>query len=365
MDKPTSLCLSQVQLKHFRCFESFQLDIEAPILLLEGANGVGKTSFLEALYYTCYLRSFRTHIPKELIAFGKDSFFVKVAVRGTEPGISHVIQVGFSHNKRLVKVDQKPILSYKELMGHYRIVSVTEDDLELVKGSPQARRLFMDQVLMVIKPSYGQELRSYRQVVDQRNALLQQKIADRHIYDILTEQLWEKSRHIQCQREELLARLEKRVNLFCETCIHEPIRIRLSYLPKRKLACSFGEFCNSYPELYDQEKRFGRSLFGVHLDDVSIIFCDRKSRIFASRGQQKLIVMLIKMAQQEFLAQGGSPTLFLLDDFMTDFDPERVLSLLRALEQLNSQLIFTTPSQESFLEDQLRGLGAQVSKLTY
>ena len=64
MDKPTSLCLSQVKLKHFRCFESFQLDIEAPTLLLEGANGVGKTSFLEALYYSCYLRSFRTHIPR-------------------------------------------------------------------------------------------------------------------------------------------------------------------------------------------------------------------------------------------------------------------------------------------------------------
>src|SRR5690349_8885573 len=163
-DQINSLQVTHIQIKDFRCFESLTLSFEGPIILIEGDNGSGKTSLLEALYYGCYLRSFRTSSPKELIRFGSNSFFVKMAVRNqlNAQTFGHDIQVGFSRGKRVVKVDQKPIASYKELMDHYRIISLTDDDMQLVKGAPQERRSFIDQAVLLNDPAYGQKLRDFR-----------------------------------------------------------------------------------------------------------------------------------------------------------------------------------------------------------
>ncbi len=359
----TAIRLCHIQLKNFRCFKQYSLDIDSSYVLLEGANGVGKTSILEALYYTCYLRSFRTHSPKELISFGKEEFFVKVLL-DNEQHVSHTIQIGFSHNKRLVKVDQRPINSYKDLMAHYRVVSVSESDLGLVQASPQHRRLFMDQVAILLDPTYAQQLKTYRQIVDQRNALLQHRPVNQDTYTILSAQLWDRAHVIQQERNKLLDRIAKRVNARAKKCMVNIEPIHFLYCPKRSLEQSFEAFQEKYRNLQEQEMRFGRTLFGPHLDDISIIFEGQQSRLFASRGQQKLIVMLIKMAQLELLLEAGIPGICLLDDFMTDFDPDRAEALLESLKNLGTQLIFTTPVAGGKLADQLKAMGAQITHIT-
>src|SRR5688572_2091521 len=115
--------VTQLHIKNFRCFSGYTLDIGAPYVHIEGVNGVGKTTILEALHYACYLRSFRTHIPKELISFGKSDFFIKLSLHDQLHSMDHTIQIGFSPTKRLVKVDQKTIESYKDLLSHYRVIS--------------------------------------------------------------------------------------------------------------------------------------------------------------------------------------------------------------------------------------------------
>src|SRR4029077_9400420 len=116
------LQVAAISLKNFRCFDQVTLDLNSRIVLIYGANGTGKTSLLEALYYGCYLRSFRTHLSRDLVALGKESFFVKFLIRNSsaENCIDHTIQIGFTHNKRLVKVDNKTMVSYKELLSYYR-----------------------------------------------------------------------------------------------------------------------------------------------------------------------------------------------------------------------------------------------------
>ena len=117
--------------------------------------------------------------------------------------------------------------------------------------------------------------------------------------------------------------------------------------------------------LYQNELQAGRSLFGAHLDDFIIRFQDKKSKQFASRGQQKLVVLLMKIAQIKQLSRKKGPAIFLLDDFMTDFDPERVRTLFSILAQLDTQLIFTCPVGGSILSQQLQSMGGQVIKLTH
>ncbi len=350
--------LRSIELKNFRCFSHLVLPIESPYVLLEGKNGVGKTSILESLYYVGYLRSFRTYSPKELVAFKANGFFAKIGLHASD-GFFHDIQVGFSAGKKVVRVDNSPISSYKDLMAYYRVISLTEDDLSLIQGSPQCRRQFLDQMMVLLRPDSGKSLKLHRHIVDQRNALLYRKTYDTMTFEILSKQLWEHSLSISNQRKELLSSLENQVGLLQKRFLTLSAPFRFDYEPKESYGISWDEFYGNNGPLFEREKRFGRSLFGAHLDDFLVRMGNNEARFFASRGQQKLVLILIKMAQLQLLDHAGSQTIFLLDDFMTDFDQNNAQELLLALFSGACQLIFTAPFSGSLLEQTLIKEGGQ------
>lgn len=353
--------ISHLSIKNFRCFNALELDFNSPITLIEGLNGTGKTSLLEALHYLCYLRSFRTHIPSELVHFGQEHFFIKARLQ--KDSDEHNLQVGFSHKKRLVKIDEKAIGSYKELLNYYRIVTLTEDDLDLIKGGPELRRLFIDQAIVLEDADYVAASKRCKDIVDNRNALLKRG-GSSDSYALWTEQLWQVTRQIQQARIIMLAHLEQAVKELISSYFNDEFTISFAYQPKKASYNSFQEFINAHVSLYQDEQRFGRSLFGAHLDDFSIQFKDTKSKSFASRGQQKLIILLLKVAQIRLLESQGRPAILLLDDFMTDFDMTRAITLITILCSLKIQLIFTVPTTQGFLQSELLAHGAIALKLT-
>lgn len=353
--------LTHLHIKNFRCFNALELDFKNPITLIEGLNGTGKTSLLEALHYLCYLRSFRTHIPSELVQFGQEHFFIKARLQ--KESDEHNLQVGFSHRKRLVKIDEKSIGSYKELLNYYRIVTLTEDDLDLIKGGPEERRLFVDQAIVLEDADFVILSKRCKDIVENRNALLKRG-ASLDSYQLWTEQLWQVTSQIQETRIKMLAQLEQAVQALVRAYFNNEFTIAFSYQPKKASYSSFSEFTQHHASLYADEQRFGRSLFGAHLDDFSIHFKDAKSKSFASRGQQKLIVLLLKVAQIQLLEGLSRPAILLLDDFMTDFDLGRAQILISILCSLKIQLIFTVPTSDGFLQKELLAQGAGNLKLT-
>jgi DNA replication and repair protein RecF len=358
------LQLTHIYLKNFRCFSEKRIDFTSNVVLLAGDNGSGKTSLLEAIHYLCYLRSFKTYSPRELVHFGETSFFIK-AVFASDNDATHEIQVGLSGAKRLVKLDQKAICSYKDLMNHYRIVTLTEDDLLLVKGIPDVRRTFIDQVILLNDQEFIETIRAFRHTLDNRNSLIHQGAIHTESFMVWTKQLYEKSQAIQELRIKWLAILADRVRQLAQDHFNSAMSITFDYtLKKGVLGEGFDAFIAKNPELFDLERRYGRSLFGAHLDDFVIKLQDIRSKHYASRGQQKLIALLIKIAQiQELLAHKGG-VIFLLDDFMTDFDTERANIFLDILLQLKGQLIFTTPVKDGFFAQKLDSVGAQYISLT-
>lgn len=356
--------VTHLELKQFRCFKHESFVIDNQFVLFIGRNGTGKSSIVEALHYLCYLRSFRTHRPTDLAKFETDGFFIKADIQ--EGNESHTLQVGVSGSKRLVKLDQKAIGTYKELLDHYRIITITEDDLALIKGSPDFRRRFIDQIIGLSDYSYIDTMRQCKIIVDNRNALLKQRSPVWDEYVIWTKQLWAISSQIQNERQKVLAVIADKVSLLlAKYCLNEDLQVSFIYKsknmdPKKPYSIFFDQLKN----LYQQEIRFKRSLFGAHLDDYQIDFQGKTSKLFASRGQQKLIVLLVKMAQVQLLTKAKGPVIMLLDDFMTDFDESRVQKLLLALYGLECQLIFTSPNEQGFLEIQLANAGAQIKKLT-
>jgi len=360
--------LTQIHIKNFRCFSQVTLDIDGAIVLVEGNNGSGKTTILEALHYLCYLRSFRTHSPRELIQFGRDGFFIKASFNQTisDQQQAHEVQVGFSDKKRLVKIDQQAVSSYKELLDHYRIVTLTETDLALINEGPDVRRAFLDQAILLHDATFIATIRDYKVVADNRAKLILGGARDHDSYMLWTRQLWEKSRVIQAKRQAMLHQIGQEVSELVRLNFDSQIAVDFTYGPKKMGDwATFDDFMQANSELKQEEVRFGRSLFGAHLDDFAINFQDKRSKLYASRGQQKLIVLLVKIAQIKLLTLQKGAAIFLLDDFMTDFDAQRADVLLSILTGLQSQLIFTSPLTMGFFEQKIRDMGAHCIKLTY
>jgi DNA replication and repair protein RecF len=339
-----------LQLKNFRCFKDVTVSFDSPLVVISGANGTGKTSLLEALYYACYARSFRTYNAQELIRFNEPSFFIKVGFGSDNE--HHELHVGFADKKRLIKLNQHTVATYKQLLDHYRVVTLTEDELELIKGGPEERRRFLDQATLLQDPEHVSDLKKLRHIVTARNALLKQSVVDEDSYQVWTQQLKTCSTLVQMRRILLLKDLEQIINTLLVQYVSPDNSITLEYVPKLYEA-----------DLYEREMRFGRSLFGAQLDEIVIHFQEKKSRVFASRGQQKLLVVLIKMAQVQLLLDKRGPCLILLDDFMTDFDPYHAQALVKALIDLKCQLLFTAPGYLGSLEQFFYELGAQELKI--
>lgn len=353
--------VTHLELTNFRCFLRKHIDFDSKVIVIEGLNGSGKTSLLEALHYACYLRSFRTHSPRDLLAFGTDTFSLKVTfdVERQPVALTHQLHIGYTSKKRLVKLNDKALYSYKELMDHFRIVTITEDDLAVIKGSPEVRRGFLDQALLLYHPEYLQLLKEYKVILENRNRLLQVEQINQTMYQIWSEQLWLKSCLIQDQRIQLLHLLQQEVNVLLELYFGHGIRVECTYQPKLHPCSSWQHMLQEKKNLLTLERRFRRSLFGAHLDDVIITFQGAASRMFASRGQQKLVLLLIKIAQLKVLDQKRGAALFLLDDFITDFDEQRSQIALTAITGLKSQSIFTLPIKSSHVNALLHKIGAQ------
>lgn len=347
------MIINNLRLKNFRCFSTLDLSFDNKFVVLEGDNGTGKSTILEALHYACYLKSFRTRLKKELVNFEQDHFFLQVDFEEEFDLSKNQIQIGFSKNDtKSVKFNQKQVISYKDIISRYKVISLAEDDLQLVVGAPEFRRSYLNQSLFLLNPEILILLKEYKKILDQRNRFIainsQSKIVGTKKNELFswTEQLWSRTYLLQNQRVEFLKKVENKVNLFLDqyfSSMDSKISIELIYSKKNFKQDSFDEFWKFYEkDLIHKEQRWQRTLFGFHLDDFTINFKNKRARFFASRGQQKLVLFLLKVVQLLEI-QENEPGVLLLDDFLTDFDINKLMGAIFLLKDQNFQFFITSP----------------------
>ena len=322
------------------------------INVIYGNNGQGKTNWLEAIHMLAHAKSFRTRHLHEAIAFTKSAASVSGQV-SRDSNIERDLQVDIRANTRQTFVNSK-----RESLAHYaaqlHAVWFTADELEVVRGGPEARRSFIDRGAISLHPSYAQALSSYGKVIKQKKSLLHQAAEGRlkfeeavELLEPWNEQLISLSAQIHRSRTAYVQLLNDALehSLFGDT-----LSIRyVSSLEGKGDLTNYEDLIAQRLQIRMQAEVFaGACLIGPHRDDLSVLFGDRNLRSFGSSGQQRSALITLDLAAiSVYHSQHQDYPIFLIDDVDAELDGIRIERLLEYLDG-RTQTFVTTSKKNHF-----------------
>lgn len=320
--------------------------------ILLGENGQGKTNWLEAIHLLATTRSFRTSKLSEAIAFNETSAIVVARIQVSEE-IVHELRVVLEGNSKAFSVNGKRE-TVQRYLGELHAFVFNADQLEIIRGTPEHRRRFLDDSITAVHPPYIQTIADFNRVLKQKNALLQsaqeQDLPLSKVVEVIApwnEQLVKHSAKVHRSRVRIVQRLNEALanKLFGD----EAITIRYaSSLEKKGDLDDYEALLFSRLEIRLQaEMASGYSLIGPHRDDLEVMLDGHDIRRFGSSGQQRSALLLLLLANIDiFYAQRGEYPLFLLDDLDAELDYRRIGQLLEYLDGRTQT--FVTTSKDSF-----------------
>ncbi len=305
-------------------------------MLVVGSNGAGKTNLLESLHVGTQGFSPRTRNDASLIRFGREG--ARIALAGTRAGspleLNVVLQAGAA---KRASVNGARLQAAEQLRAEVATLVFTPDRLVVVKGGPAARRAYFDRALGRATPARAVLPAEYGAALAQRNASLRGVaggFSSREALRPWTERVVELGARLVEARREAIAAVEP---AFAERA------------GELGLADATLRYDAEPPTAAALEARLDRDLdrgatgIGPHLDDVGILAGDRDLRAFGSQGEQRLAVLSLLLAEGELIAERrGSPPLLLLDDVLSELDPERRRILAERLCSFGQTLITST-----------------------
>lgn len=323
--------------------------------VIHGDNGAGKSNLLEALHYTAALRSFRGARADSLQQMGMDTCVIKARVAGER--VPRTYQIGLETGRaRKLKLDEKRPRSIAAWHATIHVVLFHPGDLELATGTPDRRRAFLDRMLEQMDPAYGPSLKAYGKALRSRNRLLKQLDGGAgdttaiRSYDPILAQHGE---HIGRARAALVDELGPRaMHAFHEVAGME-LPLEVHYRPR--VAPEAEVILQALHDSFRKDCARGFTADGPHGDDLSLEVRSVAAKHHASQGQQRAIVLALKVAElDELTRRTGKVPVLLLDDVSSELDRGRNRRLFEMLSRLGGQVFLTTTHPEFILLDEHR-----------
>jgi DNA replication and repair protein RecF len=343
--------LSYLHLNNFRSYENAELELKPGITTFIGSNGEGKTNIVEAVGFLAYLRSHRTSSDNPLIKLGQEKAYIRARTVVGEREELLEIEVNLGRANR-ARINQQPLRSTRELLGHLRAVLFTPEDLALVKGDPMERRDFLDTLLISRTPRYAGVIADYEKALKQRNSLLKNRPHERDL------EPWDK--HLAQFGSQLIAARKDLVSELMPLVIsaYEGISkgdaIGAQYKSSQELQGSAAselerEILEILPTLRRAEIERGMTLIGPHRDDLLLSLGPTPVKGYASQGESWSYALSLRMGayrllSDEFLGEGGQPIL-ILDDVFSELDSVRRGALLELIGS-SEQVLVTAAVEE-------------------
>jgi DNA replication and repair protein RecF len=334
---------TRLTLRDFRTYPAAEVQLGAGLTVVTGRNGVGKTNLLEAVYFACTGRSCRTGNERECVRFGAE--LTRLELECEDAGRRHELSVGFQPGQpKRLRVDGVTVDRLTDVATRPLVSVFLPDRLELVTGAPALRRAHLDQVVAALRPTRAATRRAYSAALGQRNALVAAIRAGRASRGSVPAWDAELARHgvaLMADRAQVVKELRPRFSAHAEG-LGLSTDAEVLYRP-RSQATTADELAAELAERLESDLERGFTGHGPHRDELMLRREGRELRAYGSRGQQRLALLALLLAEREALAESrGTPPLMLLDDVMSELDAGRRARLIDVLRGGGQSLITTT-----------------------
>lgn len=349
--------LTHLSLRHFRNYGEQQIDFAAAKTILVGENAQGKSNLLEAVELLATLKSHRTSRDRDLVQQDQPVAQISASVR-RELGLADISLVLRQAGRRTAILNGEKLRRQLDFLGTLNAVQFSSLDLDLVRGGPGERRDWLDTLLIQLEPIYAHILSQYNQVLKQRNALIKQSYGDDSgesgpainatEFALWDAQLAALGTRVIRRRARAIARLAPIAHQWHQAISGQREDLQIHYQPNVPLveddpAVIQGSFLEKIQQRAIAEQHQRTTLVGPHRDDIEFAINDTPSRQYGSQGQQRTLVLALKLAELHLIDEViGEPPLLLLDDVLAELDLSRQNQLLEAIQDRFQTIITTT-----------------------
>lgn len=338
--------LRNLELTNFRNYNSLKVNLNPHINIIYGNNAQGKTNLLESIYFLGITKSHLFNLDNNIIKDGKDICKIKGNVIKNK--IKTKLEINLNNNDKVLKIDDKEIKKLSNYINSsLNIIFFYPEDLEIIKGSPNNRRNFLNIELSQLSDNYLKILNEYQKLLKIRNDYLKkmskQIPVDKNYFQIITNYLIDKAILIYKMRNKFVLK----INEECESIFFQITSLKgfnIKYIPnftEENIDIKLS-LMNKLSKNINKEIKLGTTLYGPHRDEIEFYLNDKNLKLYGSQGQKRLAVLSMKLAEINIFKQykNNNPIL-LLDDVFSELDDIKKNNIIKYLSD-DIQVIITT-----------------------
>ncbi len=347
------MILKQLSVINFRNYEEADLSLNSKINIFYGQNAQGKTNLLESIYFLSFTKSHRSFIDNNLIKNGEKFLKIKGIIK-TESLFDTKLEISLEKDKKNIFVDGDIYKKVSDYITKLNIIIFYPDDLDIIKGSPNIRRRYINSEISQYDNNYLLILNKFRKIQHMRNDYLKKIISynnyDKQYFIIINDYYIKSSIDIYFARNNFIEELNK----YIDKIFYDLTGLRGFHIEYKNSLnidnfnnMNFNEIEELFKEKlnnsFDSELRIGSSLIGPNKDDIEFFLNDLNLKNYGSQGQQRIAVLTTKLAEIEILKNHSLETpILLLDDVFSELDDEKKNRLLKYINQDIQTIITTT-----------------------
>ena len=337
--------LEKLSLQNFRNYTSLNIKLNPHVNIIYGNNAQGKTNLLESIYVLGLTKSHLFQLDNHLITSGKEFYKIKGIIK--KDNIKTQYEIFGNINSKILKIDGQEIKKVTDYINNsLNIIIFYPEDLEIIKGSPNLRRNFLNLELSQLSNNYLKILNEFNKLLKIRNEYLKKMAKniniDRTYFSIITNYFVDKSLIIYKMRKKFVEKLNENCGKIFEEITKLPnfhIDYITNYIDDN---IEKDSFLKKLTDNLEKEIKFGSTLYGPHRDELEFFLGEKSLKIYGSQGQKRMAVLATKLSEipifQNF--KGTNPIL-LLDDVFSELDDIKKNNIIKYLSE-DIQVIITT-----------------------
>lgn len=340
--------IKKIQLNNFRNYKKQEIELSEGINLFFGDNAQGKTNILESIFLCAIGKSFRAKKEKELINL--DEKYATIEIDFEKADRSGKIKIELN-DKKIIYSNGIKQNKLSDILGKINIVMFSPDDIEILKSGPAKRRRFLNIMISQLRPRYMYNLNMYIKAAEQRNNYLRQidlENKNKELLDVWDEKVSEYGYEVYKYRNEFVNKIKEKINKYHKEITENKEEIKIKYISDCENKEKYKE---ELKKTRGQDILKGYTTRGVHRDDIYIYINGKQVNIYGSQGQNRTVILSLKLAELEIIKEEiGEYPILLLDDFMSELDQKRRENFLK---NINNTQILITSTDEFTIEEKM------------